>query len=95
MIRFFAEHPTAANLLMVVLFALGIFSIPSLRRETFPDYRADEVEVTVVYPGASAEDIEEAICRRIEEAVDGVNDVDEVRPEAGEGVGKVVIQQKC
>jgi multidrug efflux pump subunit AcrB len=92
MIRFFAAHPTAANLLMVLFFAAGLFSIASLRRETFPDYAADEAEVAVMYPGASAEDIEEAVCRRIEEAVDGVNDVDEVRSEAAEGFGKVIIK---
>ncbi|MFC1815573.1 efflux RND transporter permease subunit [Thermodesulfobacteriota bacterium] len=94
MIRFFTEHPTAANLLMAVFFVMGIFSIASLRRETFPDYSADEVEISVVYPGASAEDIEEAICRRIEEAVDGVNYVDEVRSEARENIAKVVVRMQ-
>ena len=64
---------------MIVFFIMGIFSIASLRRETFPNFSADEVEISVVYPGASAEDIEESICRRIEEAVDGVNYVDEIR----------------
>jgi len=94
MIRFFAEHPTASNLLMIVFFAAGILSVPSLRRETFPDYRADEAEITVSYPGASAEDIEDAICRRIEEALDGVNYVDEIRSEAREGIGKVVVKMQ-
>ena len=46
------------------------------------------------YPGASAEDIEDAICRRIEEAVDGVNYVDEIRSEAREGIGKVVVKMQ-
>ncbi len=94
MIRFFAAHPTAGNLLMILFFAAGIFSVPSLRRETFPDYTADEVEITVSYPGATAEDIEDAVCRRIEEAVDGVNDVEEIRSEAVEGMGKVVVRMQ-
>jgi len=92
MIQFFTRHPTAANLLMIVFFVMGLASIPSLRRETLPDFSADEVEVTVVYPGATAQDVEEAICRRIEDAIDSVSHIEEVRSDAQEGYCKVVIK---
>ena len=45
MIRFFAAHPTAANLLMLMFFVMGLVSLPTLRRETLPDFTAQEVEV--------------------------------------------------
>jgi len=77
MIRWFAAHPTAANLLLVLLLAAGLFSAPSLKRETFPDYRPVEVSVEVVYRGASAADVEDAVCRRLHEAVTGVEFLDE------------------
>ncbi|WP_300272472.1 efflux RND transporter permease subunit [Halomonas sp.] len=77
MIRWFAAHPTAANLLLVLLLAAGLFTAPSLKRETFPDYRPVEVSVEVVYRGASAADVEDAICRRLHEAVKGVEFLDE------------------
>ena len=92
MIRYFAAHPTAANLLMVLFVALGITALPELRRETFPDFSVAEVEVQVSYPGAGARDVEEAICLPIEEAMDGVNDVDEIRCEAREGAGVTVVR---
>ncbi|TVR99551.1 MAG: efflux RND transporter permease subunit, partial [Rhodospirillales bacterium] len=92
MIRFFAGHPTAANLLMVLLFAAGIASLADLRRETFPDYALDLVQVSVPYPGASAEMVEEAICQRIEEALEVLTDVDEMRCEAREGIGTATIE---
>ena len=60
MIRFFVAHPTASNLLMLLLLAMGVFSLTRLRRETFPDFRPSEVEIRVVYPGATAEEIEQA-----------------------------------
>ena len=53
MIDFFAKHPTAANLLMVIMLAAGLMSLGSLRRETFPDSLPTEVQVTVVFPGAT------------------------------------------
>lgn len=36
MIRYFARHPTAANLLMLALILIGLTSLPKLKRETFP-----------------------------------------------------------
>ncbi|MBL37740.1 MAG: acriflavin resistance protein [Xanthomonadales bacterium] len=77
MIRWFAGHPTAANLLLIVLLAMGLFAAPSLKRETFPDYRPVEVSVEVIYRGASADDVEDAICRRVHDAVKGIDFLDE------------------
>jgi multidrug efflux pump subunit AcrB len=92
MIRFFASHPTAANILMVVLIALGVLSLPQQRRATFPDFAPREVQISVPYPGATAGEVEEAICQRVEDAVDGLNYVGETRSEAREGVGMVVVE---
>lgn len=78
MIRWFAGHPTAANLLLILLLAVGILAAPSLKRETFPDYRPVEAAIEVEYRGASAADVEDAICRRLQEAVQGVDFLDEL-----------------
>jgi len=72
MIHWFASHPTAANLLLVLLIAAGLFAAPHLKRETFPDFRPVEVSIEVVYRGASAADVEDAIGRRLYDAVKGV-----------------------
>ena len=92
MIGFFAKHPTAANLLMLAFLAAGALSMGSLRRETFPDFTSSELEVRVVYPGAAAEEVEEAICQRVEDALDGVKFVQESRSDAREGVGIVTVE---
>ena len=57
MIRWFTGHPTAGNLLLLLFLAAGIFAAPGLLRETFPDFRAVEAEITVPYRGAAAEDV--------------------------------------
>ncbi len=94
MIRFFARHPTAANLLMIALLAIGLLSISALRRETFPDFTSTELEIRAVYPGATANDVETAVCRRIEDAIDGVSFVAELRAEAREGVAIVTAEME-
>ena len=92
MIRYFAAHPTVANLLMVLFVVLGVQALPDIRRETLPDFGVPEVEVRVTWPGAGAREVEEALCLPIEEAMDGVNDVEEIRCDAREGVAKSVVR---
>lgn len=92
MIRFFAAHPTASNLLMLFLIVLGLSALPELKRETFPDFTPQEIQVTVPYPGASPEDVEEALCQRLEDALDGINYVYEIRCEALEHRAVAVVR---
>ena len=94
MISFFARHPTAANLLMLTFLSIGVLSIRSLRRETFPDFSPTEVEVRVAYLGATAEEVEEAVCQRIEDALDGVRFVKELRSDARQGVAIVTAEME-
>ena len=94
MIRFFAKHPTAANLLMIIFVVLGALNITKLRRETFPDITPAEAEIRVIYPGATAEDVEESVCQRIEDAVDGIRFVKEVRSDAREGLATVTVEME-
>jgi HAE1 family hydrophobic/amphiphilic exporter-1 len=64
MIRYFAAHPTAANILMFIILLLGLAALPGLNKETFPEIDFHKVQVTVAYPGASASEVEEGICNR-------------------------------
>jgi len=91
-IHYFAAHPTAANLLMISLIVLGLSVVGDLRRETLPDFSPTEVEIVVIYPGATAEEVENAICRRIEAVLEKITDVLEIRSEALENRARVVVK---
>ncbi len=94
MIRFFTTHPTAANLLMLVFVVVGIITFRNLRRETFPDFTVPEVEVRVVYPGATAPEVEDVVCRRVEDVLDGIKYVKEIRSDAREGVAIITVEME-
>jgi multidrug efflux pump subunit AcrB len=87
MIAWFARHQTAANLLMATIMILGLVALPGLQRETLPEIKNDQVQITVIYKGATAEEVEDAICRRVEDALETITDLDEMRCDAREGVG--------
>ena len=78
MIRWFAGHPTAGNLLLILILAVGLYAAPTLTRETFPDYLPPEVSITMEYRGATAADVEEAICQRLGEALQRVDYMEEI-----------------
>ena len=65
---------------------LGLVSLGGLQRETLPEIESDEVEVRVVYRGATPKDVEDAVCRRLEDSLEGITDLTELRCESREGV---------
>ncbi len=89
-----AEHPTTANLLMILFLLLGFLTVGELRRETFPDFASTEISVTAVYPGATAEDVESAVCERIEEAVETVANIKKITSQAAEGRATVILEME-
>lgn len=92
MIRYFSRHPTAANLLMLALLLLGLLALPQIKRETFPEFSPAYIIASVIYPGASPQEVEESICMRMEDAVDGLSNIVETRCEAVEGSASLVLK---
>jgi multidrug efflux pump subunit AcrB len=91
-IAWMVHHPVSANLLMVLFLIGGALSWHRIRQEVFPEFSMDMVQVSVRYPGASPEDVEQGIVLVIEEAVRGVEGVVEITSVASEGNGSVNIE---
>jgi multidrug efflux pump subunit AcrB len=91
-IAWMAGHSVAANLLMLVLLIGGIVLAYNIKQEVFPYFDMDMVNITVQYPGASPQEVEEGILLAVEEAVEGLEGVEEVRSTASEGSGTVTVE---
>lgn len=89
MVRWAVDNTPAMNVAMIALLAAGTWCMTSMQREFWPYYVLDEIEIRVAYPGASSEDIEEAICEKIESAVATIYGIDEINATASEGSGTV------
>lgn len=75
MIAWFAQNPVAANLLMVGVILVGLFSINSLRKEAFPSLEPSVVTVSVTYDSGDPVQAEEGIAIKIEEALETVSGI--------------------
>lgn len=84
-IRWMTENHVAANLLMAVLIIGGILKGPEITQEVFPEIDLDRVQVTVVYPGAGPEEVEEGILLKLEESLSGLDGIKQLKASASEG----------
>jgi multidrug efflux pump subunit AcrB len=91
-IALMARHPVAPNLAMVICLVGGLLVWNIIKREVFPETQEDLVEISVAYPGASPEEVEQGIVLAIEEAVRGLDGVKEVSSTAIDGQGTVTIE---
>lgn len=91
-IAWFVGHGVAANVLMMAVVVGGALSLFSVKREIFPETSPPIVRVSVPYPGAAPEEVEAGIVLRIEEAVQDIAGVKEIRGIAAEGSGTVTVE---
>ncbi len=91
-IAWMAGNPVAANLAMLVLIIGGIVMALRIKQEVFPFFQLDMVTVSVAYPGASPEEVERGIVLAVEEAIQSVDGVDEIRSSAREGFATITAE---
>jgi multidrug efflux pump subunit AcrB len=84
-IAWFAENHVAANLLMLLLVLGGITALFTVPIKTFPDIDIDLITVSVAYRGAAPEEVEEGVCVRIEEEIEGVDGIEKITSSSTEG----------
>jgi multidrug efflux pump subunit AcrB len=91
-IAWFIRNGVAANLLLLLIVVGGLVTIPAIRKEVFPEFSSDMISIGVVYRGAAPEEVEQAVCVRIEEAIHGLDGIKRIRSTAAEGAGSVVVE---
>jgi multidrug efflux pump subunit AcrB len=87
-----AGNSVIANLLMLVFVVGGLLVGWNVKQEIFPDFTIDQVNITMAYPGASPEEVENGIVLAIEEAIKDLEGVDEVTSTASEGSASIAVE---
>jgi CzcA family heavy metal efflux pump len=74
--EFSVKQPVATLMLFVGVIVLGLFSLRLLPVDMFPEIEPPVVSILTTWPGASASDVETEVTKRIEDQVNGVNNLD-------------------
>ena len=94
LIGWFAKNHVAANLMMFAIILGGIVGVFVLKKETFPEFQSNVIQIQVPYLGAAPEEVEKAVILRIEEAIESIEGIHEISSTAGEGMGSVRVELK-
>ncbi|HUN70517.1 MAG TPA: efflux RND transporter permease subunit [Burkholderiales bacterium] len=86
------SNPVFATMMMAALLVLGAFSYSRLPVEQFPDVTFPVVVVQTEYPGASPENVEEEVTRRLEESVNTISGIKTLSSRSYEGLSVVIIE---
>ena len=86
------KRPVFATMLILSLVVVGMFSFLSLGVDLFPKIDFPTITVTVLNPGASPEEVETEITDKVEEAVNTISGIDELRSTSVEGISQVFVQ---
>ena len=90
-INWMVNNAVSANLIMLACLLGGYLFMQNIRQEVFPEFQIDAVKISVAYPGASPEEIETGIILAIEDAISGVDGIDEIRSLAVENKATVTV----
>ena len=86
------KRPVFATMLILSLMVVGAFSFFSLGVDLFPKVDFPTLTITTINPGSSPQEIETEITEKIEEVVNTVSGIDELRSTSLEGLSRVFVQ---
>ena len=93
LIAWFARNPVAANLMMVVIVAYGLYAtLFKIPLEVFPVFEQDIINISVAYPGATPKEVEHSIALRVEESIADLQSIDHIFTDASEGSALIRVE---
>ncbi|PLX25014.1 MAG: AcrB/AcrD/AcrF family protein [Salinivirgaceae bacterium] len=91
LIREFVQFPFYANIFIVFLLVAGSVGYLSMKKSFFPERTSREISISVFYPGASPQQMEEGVTTRIEQAIRGIVGIKEFSSTSSENLARVQI----
>ena len=94
LITYFIKYPVAVNVMILAFFILGYVGMKGMRSSFFPLQDSKIISVSVVYPGASPQEMEEGVVLKIENNLRGMVGVDRFTSASSENTAKITIESE-
>lgn len=92
LIAFFIKRPVWGNAFIAIIVLFGLFAVFNMKRSFFPELDPNTVIISVFYPGASPSEMEEGVTIKIEQALKGLNAIDEINSTSNENFSSINIK---
>ncbi|MEQ9467031.1 MAG: efflux RND transporter permease subunit [Ekhidna sp.] len=93
LIEYFVKYPILANILIALTLVGGVVSMLNTKKSFFPTLEDKNITVSVSYPGASPDEMEEGVTLKVEEALKGVVGIYQVTSTSSENFASINIQK--
>lgn len=90
-IQFFIERPIWTNAAIAIVIMFGFWSVFNLNRSFFPELDPNRIGISVFYPGASPEEMEDGVSIKLEQAVKGLKDIEHIDVTSQENIAQITI----
>ena len=92
LVQFFIKRPIWANALIVITVMFGTYQLSSMNKSFFPELDPRTINITVMYPGASPEEMEDGVTIKIEQALRGIDGIEEINSTSSENLATIRIK---
>ena len=93
-VDFSIRNPLLVNVLLIGIVIIGVMSWHEMPQEIFPVVEKDTVQITTRFEGAAPVEVERQVTIPIEEAVEGIGDIDSIESLSREGYSRVLLKLK-
>ncbi|MEM6345313.1 MAG: efflux RND transporter permease subunit [Bacteroidota bacterium] len=91
LITYLIKYPIWTNVVIVIILVAGAISVVNINKRYFPETDPNTISIQVPYPGSSPEEIEEGVVTKIEDAIEGIQGIEEVNSTSRENLGSVTV----
>jgi len=91
-VKYFINNEIAGNILMILIFIVGIFGLYQMKTTFFPEVPSRIITIQAIYPGSSPEEVEEGIVSKIEENLKGLTGVERVTSTSSENSANINVE---
>lgn len=91
-IEFFVRYPIWGNVLLLLLCGIGLLSFFQLNANFFPELEQRNIQVQVLFPGASPEEMENGIVNKVEDALKGIEGIEQVTSVSAENIANIIVE---
>ena len=86
------KYRTSIVVLTAILAFGGLYSYQTIPKESTPSIEIPQIVVTLLYPGASPDDVESLITQPVEREIQAINGIKEIRSTSVQGVSTIVVE---
>ncbi|HKI98292.1 MAG TPA: efflux RND transporter permease subunit, partial [bacterium] len=86
------RNPASVFILVLMIITMGVFAYRNMPREAAPDIQIPLLIVTLPFPGASPEDVESLVTRKVELKLQNVDNLKEMKSTSAEGAATITLE---